>query len=103
MEDELTVELSNDSAQLASCEMLRGTNGSPEAASAAEKLDEPHLERRTGRDPRVANPSAYRRARLPIELTETDTRRSFDSPLDLKFRADAMGRTVLFIGYAMHD
>jgi hypothetical protein len=38
-------------------------------------------------------------------LTETDflDRLSFDSPLDIKFRADALGRTVLFIGYSMSD
>jgi hypothetical protein len=38
-------------------------------------------------------------------LTETDflDRLSFDSPLDVKFRADALGRTVLFIGYSMSD
>ena len=40
-----------------------------------------------------------------LVLTETDyfNRLSFDSPLDVKFRADAMGRTVLFIGYSMQD
>lgn len=38
-------------------------------------------------------------------LTETDflNRLSFDSPLDIKFRADALGRTILFIGYSMSD
>src|SRR3954454_18242044 len=38
-------------------------------------------------------------------LTETDflDRLSFDSPLDIKFRADALGRTILFIGYSMSD
>jgi hypothetical protein len=36
-------------------------------------------------------------------LAETDyfRRLSFDSPLDAKFRADALGRTILFIGYSM--
>jgi hypothetical protein len=40
-----------------------------------------------------------------LVLTETDflDRLSFDSPLDIKFRADALGRTVLFIGYSMSD
>ncbi len=40
-----------------------------------------------------------------LVLTETDyfSRLSFDSPLDVKFKADAMGRTVLFIGYSMQD
>lgn len=40
-----------------------------------------------------------------LVLTETDyfSRLSFDSPLDVKFRADAMGQTVLFIGYSMQD
>lgn len=40
-----------------------------------------------------------------LVLTETDyfSRLTFDSPLDAKFRADAMGRTVLFIGYSMQD
>jgi hypothetical protein len=40
-----------------------------------------------------------------LVLTETDyfSRLSFDSPLDVKFRADAMGRTVLFVGYSMRD
>lgn len=38
-------------------------------------------------------------------LAETDyfDRLSFASPLDVKFRADALGRTVLFIGYSMSD
>jgi hypothetical protein len=40
-----------------------------------------------------------------LVLAETDyfNRLSFDSPLDVKFRADALGRTVLFIGYSMSD
>jgi hypothetical protein len=40
-----------------------------------------------------------------VVLTETDflDRLSFDSPLDIKFRADALGRTILFIGCSMSD
>mgnify|MGYP001342048233 CR=1 FL=1 len=40
-----------------------------------------------------------------LVLAETDyfERLSFDSPLDVKFRADALGRTILFIGYSMSD
>jgi len=40
-----------------------------------------------------------------LVLAETDyfERLSFDSPLDVKFRSDALGRTVLFIGYSMSD
>src|SRR3954470_16722965 len=40
-----------------------------------------------------------------LVLTETDffERLSFDSPLDIKFRADALGRPILFIGYSMSD
>jgi hypothetical protein len=40
-----------------------------------------------------------------LVLAETDyfQRLSFDSPLDIKFRADALGRTILFIGYSMSD
>jgi hypothetical protein len=40
-----------------------------------------------------------------LVLAESDyfDRLSFDSPLDVKFRADALGRTVLFIGYSMSD
>src|SRR3954462_2723790 len=40
-----------------------------------------------------------------LVLAETDyfDRLSFDSPLDVKFRADALGRPVLFIGYSMSD
>jgi hypothetical protein len=40
-----------------------------------------------------------------LVLTETDffNRLSFDSPLDIKFRADALGRPILFIGYSMSD
>ncbi len=40
-----------------------------------------------------------------LVLTETDyfNRLSFDAPLDIKLRADALGRTVLFIGYSMSD
>jgi hypothetical protein len=40
-----------------------------------------------------------------LVLAETDyfDRLSFDSPLDIKFRADTLGRTILFIGYSMTD
>jgi hypothetical protein len=38
-------------------------------------------------------------------LTESDyfARLAFDGPLDVRFRADAMSRTLLFIGYSMQD
>jgi len=40
-----------------------------------------------------------------LVIAETDyfDRLAFDSPLDIKFRADALGRTILFIGYSMSD
>jgi hypothetical protein len=40
-----------------------------------------------------------------LVVTESDylNRLSFDSPLDIKFRADALGKTILFIGYSMRD
>ncbi|UEM02393.1 SIR2 family protein [Skermanella rosea] len=40
-----------------------------------------------------------------LVITESDyfRRLSFDSPLDIKFRSDAFGKTILFIGYSMHD
>jgi hypothetical protein len=40
-----------------------------------------------------------------LVITETDyfNRLAFDSPLDVKFRADTLGKTVLFIGYSMSD
>jgi hypothetical protein len=40
-----------------------------------------------------------------LVLAETDyfDRLSFDSPLDIKFRADTLGQTILFIGYSMTD
>jgi SIR2-like domain len=40
-----------------------------------------------------------------LVITETDyfNRLAFDSPLDIKFRADTLGKTVLFIGYSMRD
>jgi len=40
-----------------------------------------------------------------IVLTETDyyDRLSFESPLDLKLRADALARPILFIGYSLSD
>lgn len=40
-----------------------------------------------------------------LVITETDylERLAFNSPLDIKFRADALGKTVLFIGYSMVD
>lgn len=40
-----------------------------------------------------------------LVITETDyfNRLAFDSPLDIKFRSDALGKTVLFIGYSMTD
>jgi len=40
-----------------------------------------------------------------LVITETDyfNRLAFDAPLDVKFRADALGKTVLFVGYSMTD
>jgi hypothetical protein len=40
-----------------------------------------------------------------LVITETDyfNRLAFDTPLDIKFRSDALGKTVLFIGYSMSD
>jgi hypothetical protein len=40
-----------------------------------------------------------------LVLAETDyfDRLSFEAPLDVKFKADALGRTILFIGYSMSD
>jgi hypothetical protein len=40
-----------------------------------------------------------------LVLTETDffNRLAFNSPLDVRFRADALGGTLLFIGYSMLD
>ena len=40
-----------------------------------------------------------------IVLAETDylDRLSFESALDIKFRSDALGKTILFIGYSMTD
>jgi hypothetical protein len=40
-----------------------------------------------------------------IVIAETDylERLSFESPLDIKFRSDALGKTILFIGYSMTD
>lgn len=40
-----------------------------------------------------------------LVFAETDylERLAFNSPLDVKFRADAMGSTILFIGYSMSD
>jgi hypothetical protein len=40
-----------------------------------------------------------------IVIAETDylDRLSFESPLDIKFQADALGRTILFIGYSLSD
>jgi hypothetical protein len=40
-----------------------------------------------------------------LVLAETDyfDRLGFTSPLDVKFRADALGRTLLFVGYSMSD
>lgn len=38
-------------------------------------------------------------------LTESDyfERLDFESPMDLKFRSDMLGRSILFIGYSMRD
>jgi len=40
-----------------------------------------------------------------IVLTESDyfERLSFETPLDIKFRSDILGRTVLFVGYSLAD
>ncbi len=43
----------------------------------------------------------------PDSLVVTESqyfdRLAFDSPMDIAFRADAMGRTILFVGYSMSD
>lgn len=40
-----------------------------------------------------------------LVLTEASyfERLSFESPLDIKFRADSLGKTILFIGYSLSD
>ncbi|UEM19730.1 SIR2 family protein [Skermanella mucosa] len=40
-----------------------------------------------------------------LVITESDyfRRLSFDSPLDIKFRSDSFGKTILFIGYSMYS
>ncbi|HEX2255728.1 MAG TPA: SIR2 family protein, partial [Afifellaceae bacterium] len=40
-----------------------------------------------------------------LVLAESDyfARLRFESPVDIKFRADALGRSVLFLGYSMSD
>jgi SIR2-like domain len=40
-----------------------------------------------------------------LVITETDyfNRLAFEAPLDVKFRSDALGKTVLFVGYSMSD
>jgi hypothetical protein len=40
-----------------------------------------------------------------LVITETDyfDRLAFESPLDIKLRSDALGKTVLFVGYSMTD
>lgn len=40
-----------------------------------------------------------------LVIAETDyfKRLEFESPLDVKFKADAFGRTILFLGYSMSD
>ncbi|KRB85332.1 Sir2 family NAD-dependent protein deacetylase [Sphingomonas sp. Root710] len=40
-----------------------------------------------------------------LVIAETDyfKRLAFQSPLDIKFKADALGRTLLFVGYSMSD
>lgn len=40
---------------------------------------------------------------LVLAESEYLERLNFDSPLDIKFRADALGRTILFVGYSMSD
>ncbi|PIC01737.1 SIR2 family protein [Caulobacter sp. X] len=40
-----------------------------------------------------------------IVLTESDyyERLNFESPLDIKFRSDTLGRSILFVGYSLSD
>ncbi len=40
-----------------------------------------------------------------LVIAETDylERLAFSSPLDIKFRADALGKTILFVGYSLSD
>jgi hypothetical protein len=40
---------------------------------------------------------------LVIGETDYFDRLAFESPLDLKFRSDTLGRTILFVGYSMSD
>jgi len=40
---------------------------------------------------------------LVIGETDYFDRLAFESPLDIKFRADALGRTLLFVGYSLSD
>jgi hypothetical protein len=40
---------------------------------------------------------------LVIGETDYFNRLTFDTPLDIKLRADALGKTILFIGYSMTD
>ncbi len=42
-------------------------------------------------------------ASLVIAETDYFSRLAFDSPLDVKFRSDAMGNALLFVGYSMTD
>ncbi len=42
-------------------------------------------------------------ATLVIAETDYFSRLAFETPIDIKFKADALGRTLLFIGYSVSD
>lgn len=78
----------------------RGMNRPPQTIRSAKdlvnlKLDRPQIVKFHGD---LTIPSA-------MVFTETSffERLSFESPLDLKLRADALGKSLLFIGYSLSD
>jgi hypothetical protein len=80
---------------------------------AFDLANEPYVKIANARDMAKAGPTGTQIVKFhgdfeddeSLVLTEIDyfKRLSFDSPLDVKFRADAMARTILFIGYSMRD
>lgn len=93
--------------------LIYTTNYDRNLEVAFELADKPYVKIANARDMAKAAPAGTQIVKFhgdfdddeTLVLTEIDyfRRLSFDSPLDVKFRADAMARTVLFIGYSMRD
>ncbi|TNC68503.1 SIR2 family NAD-dependent protein deacylase [Rubellimicrobium roseum] len=93
--------------------LIYTTNYDRNLEVAFEAQGQPYVKIANERDLTIADPTCTQIVKFhgdfeddaSLVITESDyfSRMSFDSPLDVKFRADAMSRTLLFIGYSLRD